>query len=145
MPFREKRAWISLCVIGLVSVVYFPMMLTAYITSENFQPSFAYLSELALAAIIAFIVLELLLQIGLRFYTPADERLPKDERERFIEAEATRIAYVSFMILAFITAVLVVHHPGRFSWFNGNLVILSIALAELIKYGMIIYKHRWGA
>ncbi len=145
MPFREERARISFAVIGLVSAVYFPMMLTAYITSENFQPSFAYLSELALVAIVAFIILEILLHVGLYFFTPPDERMPKDERERLIEAEATRIAYISFMVLAFITAILIVHHPGRLSWFNGNLVIFSIALAELIKYGMIIYQHRWSS
>lgn len=145
MPFREKRAWISFVVIGLVSIVYYPMLVTAYMTADNHQPSFAYLHELAFAAIMAFIVLEILLHVGLRFITPEGERMPKDERERFIEARATQIAYLSLIVFGVMAAVLILHHPGSWSWFNANIAIFAIVMAEIVKYGMIIYQHRWGS
>ncbi len=140
MPFREKRAWISFVSIFLVSIVYFSYLILVYLRDP--LPPFNYLAHLALLAISAFVLLEIALLVGLNMISSKEERMPKDERELMIEARATKIAYISLLIMSFIAAALVVHHPPRFSWLMGNLVILAIVLAELIKHGTVIVLFR---
>ena len=112
--------------------------------AKDLTPSFGYLSHIALLAVIGFATLEILLHVGLYLASSAEDRVPKDERELLIDARATKIAYISMLILSLLVALLIALHPEGFNWLMGNMVLLTIASSELIKNGSQILFYRRG-
>lgn len=142
MPFREKRAWLSLLCIGLVASIYYYYLFSAYI--EDRSPQLHSLTHMALIAILVFIGLRIVLFLGLNFFSSAEDKMPRDERELSLERKATGIAYVAFMVLSVMASAVIIHHPGNVNWLMGNVVILAAALAEMIKYTAQIVFYRRG-
>lgn len=149
MSFREKQAWVSLLILLVVGGVYFGDLTSDLIHEgrdwfENFNRGKFYL---ALYALIAFIVAEVVLQIALFVTSPKDARTPKDERERLIELKAARIAYTLLVILCLIVALHVTHHGYSFgfNFLAGNVIVAAIVIAQLVKYSVQIFYHRWAS
>lgn len=142
MPFREKRAWFSFISILLVSSVYFTYLISAYINDQS--PSFEYLTNLALVAIIVFVVIEIVLYLGLIYLSSPDDRMPRDEREKAIVHKATQIAFTALVALALVSALIITHHPQGYNWLMGNVVLMAVVLAELTKHGLQIVFYRRG-
>lgn len=138
MPYREKKAWITLfCLIG-VSSVYSVLMVRAYHVPE---PDYNYLGHLLLGAIILFAVFELaLLFIAARF-APLDPKMPGDERELLIELKANRIAYFVLIALIVLATFPMIHVHGR-NWGFGNLYLGALVIAEIVRFTLQIVYYR---
>jgi len=109
-----------------------------------------FLTNLFVSTIVIFTLLELLVYIAFKRFTPSDVKTPKDERERLIELKGVRIAYSAFILLEIMVAIAIVHlsveSAGGWavgSWLTGNLVLVPIVLSLLINYTVqIFYFHR---
>ena len=107
MSFREKSAWISLLLLFGLGGIYF----------GNFARILAgqhALSDLHLffALIVALIVAEVALHVAIAIRSPQDARTPRDERERLIDLQATRIAFYVLLVGAVPPIPAVVRAPA---------------------------------
>jgi hypothetical protein len=85
------------------------------------------------ALITLFVVLEVVVHVAIGLQSPRDARAPRDEREILIDLKATRSAfYVLFAGALF--SIFTLHVPIR-AWTLSQFVLLSIVVAELVKYG----------
>jgi hypothetical protein len=138
MSFREKSAWVSfVCLLLLTAGVVHSMHFHAPDAQGHDVPL-----HLALAIVVGFLVLQLVLHVIIAAQSPKDARTPKDERERFIELRAARIGFYS-MVVGELTAMALFHVHGR----SGTLmwtVLLAILIAWLIKLGSEIVFYRRG-
>ena len=148
MSFREKRAWVSFLILLIIGGIYFGDLTVDIIREgrdwfENFNRDKFFL---ALYALIAFIVAEVVLHIVLFLMSPKEARTPKDERELLIELKAARIAYTVLVIESLIAAVLITHHPHGlgFNFLVGNILVAAIMVAQLVKFAIQIFYHRRG-
>ena len=143
MSFREKSAWISLLLLFLLGGTYF----------GNFARILAgrhALSDLHLffALIVALIVAEVALHVAIAIRSPQDARTPRDERERLIDLQATRIAFYVLLVGAFAsngTMHLHLRDPGDRAWLMSHAVLFSMVVAEVVKFGSQIALYRRDA
>jgi small-conductance mechanosensitive channel len=138
MSFREKTAWVTLCAIVIVSLMYWFHMPTP------FQPHPAPRVLHAMgASLVAYLVIEATAWLVLRWRNPQDARLPKDEREKLIDLKAVRIAYYVFAAGAlagiFVTLHMVMAGPVAV----GMVVFMAFVLSQIAKHaGRIVYYRR---
>jgi hypothetical protein len=101
MSFREKSAWISLVSIALVSGFYF--LHVPWTLTPSFNPALVHGLFLCF---VALILIEAVAHLVVAFRAPNDARAPRDERDRLIDLNATRIShyvYVGGSLLAVAT------------------------------------------
>ena len=146
MSFREKRAWISFVVLLLIFGTYFWLTFKATHMNPNGPPSINLLGHYFLITVTIFVLVEIVLYFVLKFTSPKDARTPKDEREILIELKAARIAFTTIIVILILTAAVIVHMPNHghivSRWVQGNLLLLAIVIAQLVKYGVQIFCHR---
>src|SRR5271167_4031409 len=87
MPFREKSAWISLVSMSGIYGLYFWSVIHA-----RPQSGHVHFGSL-LGTIIALVVVQVVLTIGVAIAAPKEAQAPRDEREKLIDLKATRVAY----------------------------------------------------
>lgn len=138
MSFREKKAWVTIAALLIVFLPYYYLMLQLYHRPE---PNFYSLGHLALAALIAFIVLEIILVLVARYLSPEDAGIPKDEREQLFAFRAARLAYVSLIVLMILVTFLMIHTNGG-NWGWGMLYLAAIIIAEIIRASALIVQYR---
>jgi len=138
MPYREKKAWITLVVLFAISAIYGVLMVSAYHVPE---PNYYSLGHLLLGAFVAFVVLELVLLFLAARLSPLDPKMPGDERELFIEFRASRIAYFVLIALIIIATFPMIHTHGG-NWGFGNLYLGAMVVAEMVRFSMQIYYFR---
>ena len=137
MSFREKSAWISFVTILLVFGAYFWNV--RQVLAGNVEYGTAFKVEIAL--IVAFVVIEIVLHIGLAMQAPNEARAPRDEREQLIEMRATRVAFQVLVIGALACVGLM--HLTRSAWAIGQHVLLAVVVAQLVRFGgQIVYFRR---
>lgn len=141
MTFREKKAWITLITLVVVFAVYFPYMVNAYHSGEY---GMTYLTHVAVIALAAFVVMEIVLLLIVALRSPMDARTPKDERETLIELKANRVAYNCLMVFVIISVFFNIHGDGG-NWGWGNLFFLAVILAEVINFATQIILYRRDA
>lgn len=142
MPYREKKAWITLIILIVVPVVYAYFMVNEYHSSD---PNFNNLSHLLVLALTVFIVFQAVLLFIAARLSPEDPRGPLDERELLIELKARRIAYFVLMALVVLVTFLMIHlpnHDGRGAWGIGNLYLFALVGAEITRFAMQIVFFR---
>jgi len=143
VPYREKKAWITLITLIVVPAVYAYFMVNEYHSAD---PDYNYLSHLLVLALSTFIVFQVILLFIAARLSPDDPKGPLDERELVIELKARRIAY--FVLMALIVAVtfFMIHLSGAGSrgiWGIGNLYVYSLVGAEIVRFAMqIVYCRR---
>jgi len=135
MSFREKSAWISFVLVGLVFAAYFFPMASGELRGARQLHWY-------LLVTIAFIVLEVVLHIVLALQSPRDAKTPKDERERLIELKATRIAFWVLMTGALLSILTI--HLGAEAGLLATHVFLAVVFAELVKFASQIVFYRRG-
>jgi hypothetical protein len=136
MSFREKSAWVSLILIVLVFGPYFWLVGRSFAGIEHVHGGTQF------ALITLFVVLEIVVHIAIAIQSPRDARAPKDEREILIDLMATRTAFYVLFAGA-LSAIFTMHF--RFSvWQLSQMVLLSIVVAELVKFGRQIALFRRG-
>src|SRR6185369_14855442 len=104
MSFREKTAWVTLCAILAVSVMYWLHVPSLFEPHPHLWVVHAMGASLA-----AYLLIELVAYVVLRVRYPRDARLPRDERERLIDLKAIRIAHTVFVCGVLLAAILILH------------------------------------
>ncbi len=89
MSFREKSAWISLLSMTGIYGVYFWTVIHAGPQARGLH--FGGL----LGTIIALVIVQVALTVGVAIFAPAEANAPRDERDKLIELRAIRVAYAA--------------------------------------------------
>lgn len=140
MPFREKKAWVTIGALLVVFIPYYLFMMDAF---HQPDPDYFYLMHLAVIAIAAFIGLEVILIFLARQLSPEDRGLPKDERDQLFAFKASRAAYVTLILLMIVVTFFMIHeHAGNWGW--GMLYLLTIIVSEILRAVVLIVQYRRG-
>ncbi len=138
MAFREKKAWVTIVTLLTVFIPYYYFMMQLY---HRPNPNYYDLGHLALIALAAFIVLEVLLVLAANHFSPEDKGLPLDEREQAFAMRATKIAYGSLIALTVMVIFPMIHtHGGNWGW--GMSFLGVIILSEIIRASALIVQYR---
>lgn len=142
MSFREKSAWISLLSIVIPFGFYFAALgQSMHSHAGGSHHGGVHLFGVFVACVLLQIAIQVVLHIAATVQAPKDARLAKDERERLIELKATRIAFFVLMVGVLLVAASLHVGAGGFLMCNG--ILLSLVLAETVKYsGQIVYFRR---
>jgi hypothetical protein len=140
MSFREKTAWVTLCAIVIVSVMYWLHV------PDPFDPhSHTHMLHAMGASVLAYFLIEVIARLVLRLRNPQDARQPKDEREWLIDLKALRVAYYVLVtgILAgmFVTLHLIGASHEAVTW----MVFMAFVVSQMAKHAARIYYYRRGA
>lgn len=139
MSFREKSAWISLLIYGVVFGGYFLTVWQAW--DELYARGLVI--GLTVGAVVALVILAVGLTTVVALFTPKEANAPADERETLIDLKAERIASytLSVGVVCLIGALL--------GGVNGILVAVllqaSLVVAELVKASVQIAYFRMGS
>ena len=140
MPFREKKAWVTIAALLIVFIPYGFYMTRAYHVPE---PNYKYLMHLAAIAFTGFVVLEIILILVARKLSPEDAGLPKDEMEKLYASRATRVAYVTLITLVLVVSFLMIHTIGG-NWGWGMLFLGAVIGSEIARAVTLIVQYRRG-
>ena len=138
MSFREKTAWVNLCALVFVFLLYWAHV------PNLFEPHLRGWVVFALgASVMAYILIEVVAHIVLRLRNPEDANEPMDEREKLIDLKAFRIAYYVFVVAALGSIFVVLHVIGKGSTAVAMAVTIAFVLAEVVKnIARIVYYRR---
>lgn len=137
MSFREKSAWVTLVALLVVSAMY------AFHVPGIVEPRPGHgLLMSMVVSVAAFIVIELIAYVVLAIRNPRDARTPRDERERLIEVQASRMAYYVYVAGSFLAIFLTVHIVHANAAGVGTAVALAFVVAEIVKYATRIVLYR---
>ncbi len=137
MPFREKSAWISLLSTLGVYGLYF-----ASVGRPGQPPGTLAIGSL-LGTIVALVVIQAVLMIGVALLAPRDAKAPRDERERLIDLRAAHFAYSGLA-----TAVACACFFGALNppiVFGVNSLLFILVTAEVMRFAFQIFQYRRGA
>lgn len=140
MSFREKTAWVTLCAIVLVSLLYWFHMPALF----QPHPGPRVLHAMG-ASIAAYVLIEVAAYAVLYFRNPRDARTPRDERERLIDLRAVRVAYYVFVVGALGGMFVMLHVVGTGPVGVGMIVFMAFVLAQIAKHAARIVLYRRGA
>lgn len=139
MSFREKTAWVTLCAIVFVSLLYW------FHVPSLFEPQPGLWVVHAMgASLTAYLVIEVVAHVVLRLRHPRDARLPKDEREQLIDLKAIRIAYYVFATGALCAIPVMLHLAGAGPVAMAMAVFMAFVLSQIVKHAARIAFYRRG-
>ena len=136
MSFREKSAWISLLSMAVIYGLYF-----ASVIRSGPQASFHFGG--LLGTIIALVIIQVVLNIAIAVFAPAEANAPRDERDKLIELRAMRVAYSGLA-----TGIAFACFFGAFTppiVFNTNALLFILVTAEILRCACQIIQYRRGA
>lgn len=139
MSFREKTAWITLLAILAVSAMYLFHLPNPFVPGPAPRVLHAMGASLA-----AYLLIELVSWLLLRWRYPRDAREPRDERERLIDLRATRVAYYAFLSASMVGIFVTLHLVGTGPVAVGMVVFMGFVLSQVAKHAARIYFHRRG-
>ncbi len=140
MPFREKTAWIAVAAMVVAYSGYFVAVAVAPRSGEP-HDTFVLLALFAIASAVRLLILGVALLV-IRAQSPADARLPADERDRAIAARSAGIAYWILMIgMVLVGIVMPFTDHGRTI---TNAALFWLVTAEIVRYGASISAYRRG-
>lgn len=135
MSSLEKRAWLGLLSMCPAYFVYFAVQASAPDLAHTVLQRFGFLAAVASVHAVTYIVGLLVIKHGERGELPF-----ADERDRTIDARATRAAY--FLLLAGIIVVGVVMPFSDSGWKIANTALLVIVLAETLRMLLVVTGYR---
>lgn len=137
MSFREKTAWLTLCAIVVVSLMFWLH------APPRFEPQTHRWAMLAfLVSLGSYVLIEVVGYLVLRLRNPTDARTPKDERERQIDLKSLRFAYYTFVIGCFGGMFFALHVAGARAGTAGFAVVVAFVLAQAVKHAARIVYYR---
>lgn len=137
MSSLEKRAWLTLCSLCPAYLVYFAIQLALPALLTTMLERIACLAVVACVHAVIYLCGLLLIRRGER-----GERLIQDERDRAIDARATRAAY--FVLLTGMLVVGMVMPFDRAGWQIVNAALLFVVLGETMRHALIVAGYRRG-
>ena len=138
MPYREKTAWLSLLALALTFGPYFAIAAAepfAGIAGTDLRRI-----ELFAAAALAQAFVLGMGRLVLTWRTPADDRLPPDERDRAISQRSIGAAY--YVLIGCMIVVGCVMPFNANGWSIVNAAVASIVAAEVVHYGVAVTSYR---
>ena len=138
MPYREKTAWLSLVAMALAFVPYFAIVVAQSHSSPS-SPSLRQLGLFAVAAVVQMAILG----IGHLYLTrgsPAEARIPPDERDVAIMRRSISLAYYVLITGMILVGCVMPFNSG--GWTIVNAALLMIVLAEVVHYGVVVVSYR---
>lgn len=139
MSFREKTAWLTLCAIVIVSLMFW---LHAPPRFEASTHRWALLAFLVSAG--SYVLIEAVGYLVLRLRNPGDARTPRDERERLIDLKSLRFAYYTFVTGTFGGMFFMLHVAGAGPGSIGLVVVVAFVAAQAAKHVARIVYYRRG-
>ena len=124
-------------------IVFFPYYIVMVRIYHGPDPDFLYMANMALGALIAFIVLEVALVLIARWLSPEDAGIPKDERDQLFAFRAARTAYVALIVMLIVVTFPMIHVEGG-NWGYGMLYLACILFAEIFRAMILIVQYRRG-
>lgn len=138
MAYREKTAWLTLVAMCVAFVPYFALAATKSRVAQS-MPNLQQLGLFALAVIVQVAIMAAGYAY-LRVRSPEDATTPPDERDRAIMSRSVTCAYYVLIIgMILVGCVMPFSSAG---WTIINAALLMIVMAELIRYGMVIFSYR---
>jgi hypothetical protein len=141
MSFRETSAWISL--ISLLAVFGFYFTLVGRSLEADVPPP-AFLGEY-IAVVMLLVIVQVALHVIAAIVTRAnggDMETVRDEREKLIELKSNRFGY--FIMLSGAVLVAGAIGFGVPGYWTANALVLSVAMAELARFGAQVIYYRMG-
>jgi|SRR5579863_141889 len=141
MSYREKIAWLSLFAMAVAYGPYFKFVASSPAPWEPLP----HLHPLGLFAVVS-IARMLILGAGylyLRFSSPREERVPRDERDRAIEHRSLSAAY--YVLMAGMILVGCFMPFTSTGWTIVNAAIFWIVVAEVVHYSVVAASYRLQA
>jgi len=136
MYFREKTAWAALISILVGFGTYFATLAYGQATGRA-TPD--YYAGLLVVVVLCVTIAMAIFGIVSAIRTPEEARALADERDRAIDARATRAAYF-VLLIGTLSSAAAAWLGGLFWVLNG--LLASIVLAEVIRYGTMIRHYR---
>ena len=140
MSFREKKAWLTICALLIVFLPFYGFMASVY---HQPNPDIGYLMRLVAIAIAIFIAVECVLLMLARRLSPEDAGIPRDERDQLFAYRASRIAYITLIVLVIGATFPMIHIHGG-NWGFGMLYLVAIILSEILRASLLILQYRRG-
>ena len=137
MSFREKSAWISLLSMSCIYGLYFWSLIR-----PGAQAGHVHFTGL-LDAVIALVVVQTALMITVSIYAPKEAKAPPDERDKLIDAKATRFAY--FVLAGSVACACFFGGFNPPIIFNANVLLFILVIAEVLRSGCQIVQYRRSA
>ncbi len=134
MSFREKSAWITLVSVLLCFGVYFGGVFAHRLASHPGADVF-----LLVKCVAAYVVLQIALTLAAVWTTPKDDRSPRDERERLIQARSHTIGYYVLVVLVLMLGIpMHLGHPAPdlmlFALFDVVITGVVVSVAQIVMF-----------
>lgn len=135
MAYREKIAWLAMAAMAIAYGGFFTAM---WLAEQWGQASMLAFLALFAAASLVRVAIE---GVG-RIAIAADAGEPADERDRAIARRGAAAAY--YVLMAGMILVGMVMPFGGQGWRISNAALLGLAIAETVRYGIILFSYRRG-
>jgi hypothetical protein len=139
MPYREKVAWLSLVAICIAFVPYFAHEAEVARAAHG-VPSVQQVLLFSWAVVVQVAVLAAG-HAYFRVRTPEEATAPPDERDRAIARRSITWAY-AVVVAGMILVGCLMPFQGAGRWLIINAALLVIVLAELVRYGAVVFSYR---
>jgi len=97
------------------------------------------------ASLVAYLLIEVIAWLVLRWRNPRDAREPKDEREKLIDLKAQRIAYYALAAGSMVAVFVTLHVAGAGPVAVGMAVFMALVLSQVTKHAARIVYYRRGS
>jgi hypothetical protein len=139
MSFREKTAWVTMIAIIAVSLMYWFHM------PVPFEPHpTLHVVHAVGASVVAYLLIEVIAWLVLRWRYPRDAREPVDEREKLIDLKAIRVAYYVFAVAAFAGMFITLHLAAAGPVAIAMTTLMAFLLSQVVKHAVRIICFRRG-
>lgn len=149
MSFQEKSIIGSLVItVGLFSG-YFLKVFEAFTSTSS--DAIASLPEALIGVVIAVVIVEVVYQVVIAIFSGEEE---SDERDRLVDARATRISYyvlaagcittIGHMMISEMAGEWLPDGVTQTPIFVANMLVFSFILAEIIGFSMKLFYYRRG-
>jgi hypothetical protein len=142
MAFREKLAWVTLGSMLIAYSIYFALLAAYFVPGQTTGPSILQMLTLfgGVTIVQAIVVTIVSAVLGIRARREAQAR--PDERDRAIARRGASVAY--FVLMVAMILVGIVMPLGDPRWKIINAALLSLVVAEAVRYILIILSYRRG-
>ncbi|MGN6278964.1 MAG: hypothetical protein ACTHM8_09625 [Sphingomonas sp.] len=142
MAFREKLAWVTLGSMLIAYSIYFALLAAYFDPTLPAGPrTLQMLSLFGGVTIVQAIVVAIVSAVlGIRARREAQAK--PDERDRAIARRGASVAYFVLMVCMILVGVVMPFGDPR--WKITNAALLSLVLAEAVRYILIILSYRRG-
>jgi hypothetical protein len=136
MTFNEKSAWSMILILFLVGAIYVRSIAEAFFQMGEILPP----GRMAIIAVVAIIALSILFHIIVAISNPSDANEALDERDKIAMQFAGYWSGIALGVC--VVGSLLAYLLLRSGDLLFHFVFLSLVLASLFEYGLLIFAYR---